>query len=154
MISLLNILDRELTFWDLEADTDVGVIGILADKLIGKGIVRESFKSAVIAREQTIPTGLHTERIGIALPHTSEDHVNRNGLAVGFLRSPVRFRAMGMPEEEVSVEIVFLLALTDPHGHIDILQELAAAFEKPDVLLAMKEARDFDRMTELIASFQ
>jgi PTS system galactitol-specific IIA component len=150
MKSLLELLDRELTFWDLEAETDDEVIGFLADKLIRKGIAKESFKSAVIERERTAPTGLKTERIGVAMPHTTEEHVNRKGLAVGFLKSPVRFRAMGMPEEEVETRIVFLLALTDPHGHIDFLRELASAFEHSDILVTMAEARDFDRLTASI----
>jgi len=150
MKSLLGMLDRDLTFWDLEADSDVDAIAFLADALRQKGIVKDSFKSAVIEREKAAPTGLETERIGIAMPHTTEEHVNRKGLAVGFLKRPVAFRAMGMPEKEVDTEIVFLLALTDPHGHIEFLQELAAAFERSEILVAMKEARDFDRLTEQV----
>mgnify|MGYP001285322374 CR=1 FL=1 len=101
MKSLLGMLDRDLTFWDLEADPDVDAIAFLADALRQKGIVKDSFKSAVIEREKAAPTGLETERIGIAMPHTTEEHVNRKGLAVGFLKRPVAFRAMGMPEKEV-----------------------------------------------------
>jgi PTS system galactitol-specific IIA component len=152
MKSMLNILDRELTFWNLEANTDLEAIAFLADELVRQGVVKESFKSAVLEREQTAPTGLQTEKIGIAMPHTTEEHVIRKGLAAGFFCSPVPFRAMGMPETEVKTQIVFLLALTDPHGHLDLLQELAAAFENPDILTAMLEAGDFDKLTDLIKS--
>ena len=152
MKALLEILDRELVFWDLDAGSDEAVIGFLAEQLIRKGIAKESFKAAVLERERTAPTGLQTERIGIAMPHVSEEHVNRKGLAVGFLKHPVRFRAMGMPEREVETRIVFMLALTDPHGHIDFLRELAAAFENSEILVAMADARDFGRLTELIRS--
>lgn len=150
MKALLDILDRDLTFWDVEAGTDLEAIEWLADRLYDKGVVKESFKSAVTAREQAAPTGLATERIGIAMPHTSEEHVNRKGLAVGFLKKPVVFRGMGMPEAEVETRIVFLLALTDPHGHLDILQELATAFENSEVLVEMLEAGDFDKLTDQI----
>ena len=42
----------------------------LSDKLIEKGIVKESYKEAILNREKVFPTGLQFEKYGIAIPHT------------------------------------------------------------------------------------
>ena len=66
-------------------------LSYLTDKLISKGIVKESYKQAIIDREHVFPTGLQFESYGIAIPHTDVEHVNKEQIALMTLKEPVSF---------------------------------------------------------------
>ena len=52
------MIHKELIFLDLEAKDKQQAISLLADKLLAAGKVRDTYKDAVLIREQTYPTGL------------------------------------------------------------------------------------------------
>ena len=66
-------------------------LSYLADKLTSKGIVKESYKQAIIDREHVFPTGLQFEAYGIAIPHTDVEHVNKEQIALMTLKEAVPF---------------------------------------------------------------
>ena len=70
-------------------------LSYLADKLSSKGIVKESYKQAIIDREHVFPTGLQFEAYGIAIPHTDVEHVNKEQIALMTLKEAVSFYQMG-----------------------------------------------------------
>src|SRR5512132_875649 len=82
----------------------------LGARMRAAGYVKDSFIPAVIAREQTYATGLPTEGIQVAIPHTDVEHVLRDAIAVGVLAAPVEFGEMGSPGSTVNVRLVCLLA--------------------------------------------
>lgn len=100
------------------------VLEKLADILIEKKIVKESFKEAVIKRELKYPTGLQFESYGIALPHTESEYVNTSQIAIMTLEQPVKFIEMASDNKEIDVKTIFMLALKDKEQHIKILQKL------------------------------
>src|SRR5688572_13356611 len=77
----------------------------LAALLRDGGYVKDSFGAAVLAREDVFPTGLPTQPVGVAIPHTDVEHVNNSALAVGILSQPVVFMEMGSFDGQVDVEI-------------------------------------------------
>ncbi|MER3400552.1 MAG: PTS sugar transporter subunit IIA [Thermoflexus sp.] len=125
----------------LEAASAEEVIRQLAAPLVAAGRVRPSFVDAVLERERTNPTGLPLSgALHVAIPHTEVEHVCAPALAVATLARPVAFRSMVRPEETVSVSIVILLALTEPHAQIEMLMSLAELFQDPDRVRAVYEA--------------
>ena len=46
-------------------------------------------------REKVFSTGLNFEEMGIAIPHTDSIHVNRQAIAVGILKEPVKILSYG-----------------------------------------------------------
>lgn len=140
---LSNYLNESTISLNLEAETSTEVIHHLGEKLMDAGFVKDSFIEAAIIRENTLPTGLSLEGdIHVAIPHTDIIHVIRSGVAMATLAKPVIFQNMVMLSESVSVSIVFLLALDQPHAQIEMLQEIAEILQDPVMLQRLIEAKE------------
>jgi galactitol PTS system EIIA component len=122
------------------------VILHLAGKLFEFGAVREDYGEAAVHREQSHPTGLPTKPFCIAFPHAEAEGVLRSALAVASLREPVTFRNMGDPDEELPVEMVFLLANRSPEEQVRALRNLALVFSEPDKLVELRAITSADDM--------
>ena len=113
----------------------------LVSLLESRGYVKDSFGEAVLEREKVFPTGLPTEPIGIAIPHTDAEHVKRGAIAVGVLPAPVQFTEMGCEGDRcVDVHAIVVLAIHDPDAVTGVLRELALCFQDGAFLTALKEA--------------
>ncbi|MDU2829258.1 MAG: PTS sugar transporter subunit IIA [Anaerococcus sp.] len=100
------------------------VLSYLADCLIEEKIVKQSFKEAILEREDSYPTGLQFDGYGIALPHTDSEHVIKSQIAIMTLEKPVKFVEMATSDKEIDVKTIFMLALKDSNQHIKILQKV------------------------------
>lgn len=136
-----TILQEDLVAINLAAESKKEAICELSKLLQKKGYVKESFPQAVADREEHFPTGLPTSLYGVAIPHTDSHHVLRTGIAVGILKHPTEFTIMGTTDQIVQVEVVLLLAIQDPAGHIQVLQQLMEVFQLPEALRQLKSAK-------------
>ncbi len=126
-------LEENLIFPSVKAKTSDEVLEILGGALIKKGYVKNSYIQALKEREVEFPTGLDINGIGIAIPHTSAEHVNNTATCIGILKNPVLFYEMGT-DNPVQVRIVFMLAVTDPHAHIDQLKQIILIIQDRNIL--------------------
>lgn len=127
---------------DIEAPDANSIITLLADKLQATDAVGSKYASMTIEREKEHPTGLPTKPFAIAIPHADADDVRRSAIAMATLQAPVAFRNMGDPDEDLAVELVFLLATHTPEEQIKALRNLATVFGeegKLEELQALKE---------------
>jgi len=124
-------IDEHLILLELRAATAAEVIHALSERLLQDGYVTEGFADAVIARERIFPTGLPTP-IPVALPHTDAQHCRRPAIAVGLLADAVPFGEMGTADQVIPVQVVFLLAVTDPKQQVRWLKQLVEFFQQPD----------------------
>lgn len=118
----------------------------LADKLYEEGYVKETYKEAILAREAVTPTGLFTGNINVAIPHTDCQHVNEDAIVVAVLNHPVTFARMDDPLKKIDVRLVVMLALSQPHGHIEMLQKVITLIQNQDALediLAHSDRMDY-----------
>lgn len=120
------------------------VIRRLAQPLINDGLVVNDFADHVLAREANFPTGLPTEPVGVAIPHTDHQHVRRNGFAVGILAEPVIFEDMGGEPEPVPVQIVFLLALAESNKQLNVLGWIMTLIQDAEYLQQLLTLSDED----------
>ena len=128
-------------------------LSYLADKLISKGIVKESYKQAIIDREH-FPTGLQFEAYGIAIPHTDTEHVNKEQIALMTLKEAVPFYQMGTNDVEVPVRVIFMLALKEAHSQLTMLQQLMEVLQDKDIMeriLSMGENTSNSEIKEVLA---
>ncbi|MBS4535085.1 PTS sugar transporter subunit IIA [Clostridium sp. D2Q-14] len=100
------------------------VLSTLAEYLCKHGLVKDTYKNAILSREEEYPTGLFTGNINIAIPHTDIQHVNQAAICVGILENPVKFHAMDNPGKKIDVSLIIMLALTEVHGHVNMLQKV------------------------------
>lgn len=111
-------LDKELIFLDLDVQSSDDVMDILGGKLIETGYCKADYVEALKKREKEFPTGIDAGNIGIAIPHTSVEHVNKGKIAIARLHKHVPFQQMGNDDERVEVKLVFMLAVDDPTQHL------------------------------------
>lgn len=112
------------------------VVNQMAESLEERGYVKDSYSSAVLEREKVFPTGLPTEPIGVAIPHTDAEHVNNDAISIGILKEPVQFEEMGTSGGStfVDVSIITMLAISNPSQMIPLLSQLAKSYQDSDFL--------------------
>lgn len=148
-------ISPELILMDIEAKTDQEAIEILAKHLYEKGIVKESYIEAVKEREKVFSTGLNFEEMGIAIPHTDSVHVNKQAIAVGVLKNEVKFCHMGMPEEPVNCEMMFMMAIEKPESQVDFLGRMMDIFQSEGYLKELKSCTTEEELAKKFGdSFQ
>lgn len=126
-----------------QAQSAAEVIAHLGQRLLAAGYVRESFIEAALKRERELPTGLPLAGgVNAAIPHTDVEHVIKPGVALATLATPVNFRNMVTPEEEVPVRLVFLLALDQPKAQVEMLQQISTVLQQPEVVAQLIESAD------------
>ena len=143
-------LNPSMIVTGLQADCYQDVMKKLGGIVVEKGYAKESYVDALIKREGEFPTGLNVDGCGVAIPHTSVDHVNKVGTAIAILEKPVTFIEMGTDDDEVPVQIVFMLAVVDPNAHIDSLQRIIGIIQDTQVLEKLLEAKDADAIINII----
>jgi len=141
-------IQRSFVSIDLIASRAEEIIEHLADRLYQAGMVEQEYGAAAIARERKHATGLPTKPFPIAFPHADAEGVLQSSLAVATLKTPVGFKNMADPEEELDVELVIMLANQSPEEQVATLQNLAVLFGTPQKLLELKNLQDPDLMVE------
>ena len=122
---------------NLENVDKTKVLTVMANRLIDKGYVKESYLPAVLNREEEYPTGLPTNGVGVAIPHADTKHVLKPGIAVATLKDPVKFNVMGNPEQEIDVKLLFMLAIKEPEVQVNILKKLVSIFQAKELLIKL-----------------
>lgn len=131
--------DERVALFNVEASSSKEVIKIAADELYRRGIVKENFFEHVMLREKEFPTGLATDKYGIAIPHTDSKYVNRSQIEFVSLKSPVKFKNMGNASEDIEVTHVFMIAMSQPHEQAETLAKLMELFLDEELMQRMYE---------------
>lgn len=146
-----SLLHESLTLLDYEAPNQTTLLENLAEVLRAEGFVKDSFARAIIQREEKFPTGLNTPAVQLAMPHADPQHVERAGILVARLKSPIRFKEMGGSGKDVDARLIFMLAVADPKEHLATLGKLMAIFSDGEKLSDVYQTKSKD---ELIAKLE
>jgi PTS system galactitol-specific IIA component len=141
-------IEKSIVALDFIAKDCNEVILALAEQLHNAGYVGTSYGDATVARETIHPTGLPTKPICIAIPHADAENVVSSALAYAALKTPVMFRNMVEPEEELPVEMVFMIANDSPEEQVKSLRRLATIFGDPERLVQLKELTQAELVVE------
>ena len=145
--------NESIILLDLVGNTKEEVLSTMAKNLEEKGLVKESFKNAVIAREQEYATGLPTMGVSVAIPHTDPEHVIKKAISVAVLKEPVTFGVMGGDSSETTpVKLVFMMAMDEADSQLGLLQRLMQIFQDEEVLLSLANEKDEKKVIELLAN--
>ena len=141
MAENVSLLHENLVLLDYECIGDrEAVLKNLAGILQAEGYVKDSYTEAILTREREYPTGLNTPGIKVVMPHAAPAHVNKAAILAVKLKTPVTFKEMGNSGKDVEAKLVFMLAVTDPQGHLQTLSKLMAIFSDGDKLLDLYQS--------------
>lgn len=144
------MLDKDLILIKIKAESPEEIIKKLAELMLAKKYVKESYLNEVLKREKEFPTGLPTQEFGVAIPHTDSSHVNRSAIAIATLEKPVIFKMMGSPEKDVSVRLVMLIAIDNPNKQLKLLKNLMEIFQDNGLLEKIYNAEGRDEILKLL----
>lgn len=113
-----------------------GLLRELSVKLESKGYVKDSYQESILNREKMHPTGLMVENLlNIAIPHTDVEHVLKPTMVVvKHSSSAFRFHRMDDPEQEIPVDVVFLLVVKESDGYVNFLAALTNLFQDAEFI--------------------
>lgn len=143
----------ELIQTNLKAKNSDEVIDSLTKKMEERGAVQEGYADLVKEREIEFPTGLRTPGAVIAMPHAFDKRNHASYVAVGVLEKPVHFRNMEDFEEELPVEVVFLLAIDEKKGQMSMLQVLMKIFQNKELLEGIKSIKTSEEICQKLNAF-
>ncbi len=143
-------LDKKLVFRQLEFKTSEEVESHIADQLLNQGYVKQGYKKALLDREKQFPTALPSSPPAIAIPHANADLVNKTTLAVVTLKNPVTFKNMGAVDEDVNVQIVIALVISEPHSQVEVLQKVVGIVQNEKLRKDILNANDNQTLINLV----
>lgn len=144
------LIDSALIKLNIDSTEKEEILTKMAKKLISEGYAKEGYLQAVINREKEYPTGLPTNGVGVAIPHADIKHVIKPGIAVASLKNSVRFNAMGNPDEQVYVKLIFMLAIKNPSLQISILKKLVSIFQNEQLLIKLTNIKNEDEFADVL----
>lgn len=148
-----NLLCENIINLNISADNNVDAIKQMGKMLCDNKYINNSYTQSVIERERTFPTGLVLASAGIAIPHASPDNnVFKNGIAAARLTKPVKFHSMENPDDEVEVDMIFMLALASSNEHLDVLKKLFIAFQNQTLVNALKHSQNKAEFLKLLTN--
>jgi PTS system galactitol-specific IIA component len=111
-------------------------------------IIQDTYEKAIHVRESDFPTGLELQgSYNVAIPHAETEHVIRPAIALAILKDSIEWESMEDPDVNISVHLVFLLAIKDPKMVVPNLQALTEnVFSKPEVVATIRTTNDFENI--------
>jgi len=149
-VKLSELIHKDFVVTNLKVQTKEEVFKVLFERLFKNGYVKETFLEGIINRENTFPTGLLLGNNNVAIPHTDAEHVLKPAIALATLAKPVVFKNMANPQEDILVNIVFMLALNSPQSQVEMLQQLVTLLQNEDFLKQILNVKGGDEVIEII----
>jgi galactitol PTS system EIIA component len=154
-LNISQLLVPQAILLQQEAQDATAIISRLGQRLYELGYVNDGFIEATLRREASMPTGLPLGGdYNAAMPHVDLEYVCKPALALATLQKPVVFHHMVMPEEEVPVQLVIMLALDQPKSQIEALQGIAELLQNPTVISGLMGAKNQEDVFAILAGLE
>lgn len=142
--------DEELFHTNIKVENSNKLLKDMGKKLVKQGYAKEEYIDSIIERELKYPTGLPAGKISLAIPHTDNELVNTTAISVATLEKPVLFKSMAEPDEDVEVSIVFMLAISEPKGQLEMLQKVMDMIQDTEFKEAILKIQSNSELLEVI----
>ena len=151
-MGLNQLFNKDLVF-SLHAKDQTDLFEQVASLLEERQIVTPTYRSALIEREKSFPTGLDMEFLGkpnVAIPHTDIVHNLTENVVVVRLDQPVTFHNMIAPDKEVQVSLLFFIINNSSASQTNILAQLMDFFTSNGNLEALSKLDSEDKLYQYI----
>ena len=149
-MGLNQLFNKDLVFC-LHAKDQTDLFEQVASLLEERQIVTPTYRSALIEREKSFPTGLDMEFLGkdlpnVAIPHTDIVHNLTENVVVVRLDQPVTFHNMIAPDKEVQVSLLFFIINNSNASQTNILAQLMDFFTADGKLYALSQLNNSEKI--------
>lgn len=147
---MAELFDEKIALFNQKAENKEEALKILADEFMKKGVGKDTFYDAILAREKTFATGLSCNNMCVAIPHTDPEHVNKVQLGFMTLEKPVDFIEMGTDDKHIGVTLIIMMALKEAHQQLDMLMKLMDVFQNDEVMDRLSKTNNFDELYTIL----
>ncbi|OJG35486.1 hypothetical protein RV00_GL002671 [Enterococcus devriesei] len=151
MMDYKEMFDQELISLELKGENEVEVFQQVAKQLTELGFVNEGYLNGIITREEKFPTGLITQHVNIALPHSDPEYVEKPFVYIARLKDEVKVKQMG-DSQEMKVKNLFFLGIKDPKGQVGLLQAFMELFMKEEFVTEFINEKDINKIYQLFTN--
>lgn len=144
-------LDSELIHLHQAPQDRTALFRYITDQLLAKGIVEESYREALLLREQNHPTAMQLETMGVAIPHVDVEHVCQERLVVVTCPQGIEFNQAEDPDLTMKVHVIFFLLLKEKDAHLEFLMKLISLFQKTAEMNALLGTTSVDEVVQMLA---
>ncbi|WP_025686080.1 PTS sugar transporter subunit IIA [Paenibacillus maysiensis] len=128
-------LELEIYFTEQDAFNDIDAIKKAGEVLVTHNAVKTDFIKACVDREKLFPTGLSLPNGStIAMPHSNSENVLFNSISIVRTKTPVSFGKMEDPDEKISCNLIFNMALSSGKIHVRMLKKLISLFQQKEFI--------------------
>ncbi len=126
-MSYKDMFSLDLVDLNVNVFTEEEAFEIVANRLSGLGMVNDNYLKGITTREKEFPTGLITQHLNIALPHSDPEYVNKPFIFIARLENDVTCKQMG-DNQEMSVKDLFFLGIKNGKEQVGLLQAIMNLF--------------------------
>ena len=131
--------DQRLCFFHQKVESQDQLFQMMTDKMLEAGCVKENYYEGISNREKEYPTGLLVN-----------ERVNKSQICFLSLDEPIEFEDMVDKSHKISVELVFMLAMAQPHEQVNTLQNLIALFQDDEKVAKLKECNTEKELMQIL----
>lgn len=147
---LKDYVKEELVFLNLTVSDRAELFKKLSTLFLDKGYVNEGFYDFIVEREENYPTGLDLETHTVAIPHGNPEFIKQSFISVVTLTQPIKMKKMENADEEIEVDLFFVLGLNDGTQHLQILKQVIGLIQQEEFVQSIKEAKTTEEVMEKI----
>lgn len=146
-MNLKKVLSAECVWADLRADTKLGIIEEMIDRLVAAGAIsdRAAVLAAILEREEKMSTGMQN---GVAIPHGKTDAVESLIACVGIHKDGVPFDSMDESPSQIFIMTVSPTKRAGPH--IQFLAEISRLISQPEQRARLLAAQSDGEIYEVL----
>ena len=85
------------------------------------------------------------------MPHADYHKVKASKVVVCTLKKEVVFKRMDDPAEELPVKMVIMLALNEPHGHLEMLQKIMGLIQNKEIMKDLVQGKSADYIYKILS---
>lgn len=115
---------------DLQVDVadEEELFELISRRLEQMSYVNSDYLEGITSREKQFPTGLITEYLNIALPHSDPVYIEKPFIYIVRTTKPIKVKQMG-DDQVMEVRDLFFLGIKEPGKQVGLLQELMLLFQ-------------------------
>ncbi len=143
-----EMFDQRLISLEIEGENEEKVFENVAAHLEKLGFVNEGYLNGITARERQFPTGMITQHLNIALPHSDPEYVDKPFVYIARLKDEVTVKQMG-DSQKMGVKNLFFLGIKDPKGQVGLLQAFMELFMKEEFVAAFMQEQEEEKIYQM-----
>lgn len=144
-----NMVIPDLVNIHLDGKNQKELFQNVGEDLYRKNYVTEGYLEGIIDREAKYPTGLATQSLNIALPHSDPEYIKEPFIYIARNNRPIQMLQMG-DNTELKCNYFFFLGIKEPNKQVGLLSKLMELFMDENFIKSLKSIDDEKDMYELI----